>query len=53
MDPISKPLVYIPPDAKINIKEEKMPPPKTEYDKRQVVFLREEVKKNITKRETL
>lgn len=50
--PISKPFVYIPEGAKINIKESPLPPPKTKYDKRQTAFPREEVKKQITKRET-
>lgn len=48
----SNPFVYIPENAKINIKESNLPPPKTKYDKRQVVLQREEVKKQITKRDT-
>jgi hypothetical protein len=52
MEAESKPLVYIPPDAKINIKDNNLPPPKTKYDKRQVILSREEIKEKVTKRET-
>jgi len=52
MESKSKPLVYIPPDAKINIKNDNLPPPKTKYDKRQVVLSREEIKEKVAKRDT-
>jgi len=41
----SEPVVYIPPDARLNFNTINETPPKTKYDKRQVVFGREEVKK--------
>jgi hypothetical protein len=52
MEAEPKPLVYIPPNAKINVKNDKLSPPKTKYDKRQVVLSREEIKDKITKRDT-
>lgn len=48
----SRPLVYIPDNAKINIKDIPLPPPKTKYDKRAAVFPRNEIKKQVTKKDT-
>jgi hypothetical protein len=47
----SKPLVYIPDGAKINVRNDNLAPPKTKYDERQVVFPRDDVKKQITKKD--
>ena len=51
MEPESKPVVYIPMDAKINLKDSPMPPPPTVYEKRKAIIPREEIKKQITKRD--
>lgn len=48
----SKPFVYIPEGAKINVKNNNITPPKTKYDQRQVAFPRADVKKQITKKDT-
>lgn len=45
----NNPFVYIPSDAGLNFKNTNQKPPKTKYDKRQVAFGREEVKKVIKK----
>lgn len=47
-----KPKYYVPEGAKINTKNEELGPPKTEYDDTMAVISREEIKKQITKRET-
>ena len=52
METQSKPYIYIPVDAKINVESKDLPPPKTEYDKRQKNFPREEIEKQVTKRDT-
>jgi len=44
MDTVGKPLVYIPPDAKINITNQPMKDIKTKYEKNKMVFDREKVK---------
>ena len=44
---MKKPIVYIPPDAEINIEPKPLSPPKTRYEKNKVVFQREKVKKII------
>jgi hypothetical protein len=51
METQSKPFVYIPLDAKINVENKDLLPPKTEYDKRQKNFSREEIKKQVTKKD--
>ena len=48
----TKPLIYVPDGAKINVKQENLPPPKTRYDKRQAIFPREEVERQITKKDS-
>lgn len=52
MEPISKPIVYIPDSAKINTSNNDMPTPKVKYEERKVVFPRDQVKEQITKKET-
>jgi len=51
MEEESKPLVYVPDGAKINFKNDEMSPPKVKYEERKVAFLRDEVKKQITKKD--
>ena len=52
MEPTPKPFVYVPDGAKINLKNQPLEPPEVKYEKRRVEFPREEVKKQITKRDT-
>lgn len=52
MESISKPLAYIPDGAKINTKNEDMSPPKVRYEERRVEFPRDQVKEQITQRDT-
>jgi len=52
IDRISKPLVYVPDGAKINLTNDNLKPPPVTYEKRKVVFNRDEVKDKLTKRET-
>lgn len=47
----NKPLVYVPDGAKINNDNKPMNPPPIEYEERRVIFDREEIKKNITKKD--
>jgi len=49
---ISNPVVYIPEGVKINLKNENLPPPSVQYEKRRCCFPRDKVKDQITKRET-
>jgi hypothetical protein len=44
-------LPYIPNGAKINDGREELPPPNTMYEDRKAIISRDEIKKQITKRE--
>jgi hypothetical protein len=52
MEPESKPLVYIPPNAEINIEKVPLPPPKVRYENRKAIISRDELKDKVTKKDT-